>query len=142
MFKALKIILAAILIAQASYANAFLDQDEVILNASEAFAISGFKKNNIVDISWSIKNGYYMYKKSFKLSDPNNIYNFQILSSNESTFSDEYFGNTQIFKGQLSLRFELEKDLNIDSILVYFQGCSESGFCYPLQKLKLSDIIL
>ena len=67
MFKALKIILAAILIAQASYANAFLDQDEVILNASEAFAISGFKKNNIVDISWSIKNGYYMYKKSFEL---------------------------------------------------------------------------
>ena len=47
MFKALKIMLAAILIAQASYANAFLDQDEVILNASEAFAISGFKKNNI-----------------------------------------------------------------------------------------------
>ena len=68
-------------------------------------------------------------------------YSFQILSSNESTFNDEYFGEAQIFKGQLSLRFELEKDFNMDSMLVYFQGCSESGFCYPLQKLNLSDII-
>ena len=132
---------AAILITHTSYASAFLDKNEVILNASEAFAISGFKKNNIVDISWTIENGYYMYKKSFKLSNPYNEYSFQILSSNESTFSDEYFGEAQIFKGQLSLRFELEKDFNMDSMLVYFQGCSESGFCYPLQKLNLSDII-
>lgn len=132
---------AAILITHTSYASAFLDKNEVILNASEAFAISGFKKNNIVDISWTIENGYYMYKKSFKLRNPNNEYSFQILSSNESTFSDEYFGEAQIFKGQLSLRFELEKDFNMDSMLVYFQGCSESGFCYPLQKLNLSDII-
>ena len=132
---------AAILITHTSHASAFLDKNEVILNASEAFAISGFKKNNIVDISWTIENGYYMYKKSFKLRNPNNEYSFQILSSNESTFSDEYFGETQIFKGQLSLRFELEKDFNMDSMLVYFQGCSESGFCYPLQKLYLSDII-
>ena len=141
MLKAFKIMVAAILITHTSYANAFLDKNEVILNASEAFAISGFKKNNIVDISWTIENGYYMYKKSFKLRNPNNEYSFQILSSNESTFSDEYFGEAQIFKGQLSLRFELEKDFNMDSMLVYFQGCSESGFCYPLQKLNLSDII-
>jgi thiol:disulfide interchange protein DsbD len=141
MLKTFKIMLAAILITHTSYASAFFDKNEVILNASEAFAISGFKKNNIVDISWTIENGYYMYKKSFKLRNPNNEYSFQILSSNESTFSDEYFGETQIFKGQLSLRFELEKDFNMDSMLVYFQGCSESGFCYPLQKLYLSDII-
>ena len=141
MLKAFKIMVAAILITHTSYASAFLDKNEVILNASEAFAISGFKKNNIVDISWTIENGYYMYKKSFKLRNPNNEYSFQILSSNESTFSDEYFGEAQIFKGQLSLRFELEKDFNMDSMLVYFQGCSESGFCYPLQKLNLSDII-
>ncbi|MDA7828883.1 protein-disulfide reductase DsbD family protein [Gammaproteobacteria bacterium] len=141
MLKAFKIMVAAILITHTSYASAFLDKNEVILNASEAFAISGFKKNNIVDISWTIENGYYMYKKSFKLRNPNNEYSFQILSSNESTFSDEYFGEAQIFKGQLSLRFELEKDFNMDSMLVYFQGCSESGFCYPLQKLYLSDII-
>ena len=141
MLKAFKIMVAAILITHTSYASAFLDKNEVILNASEAFAISGFEKNNIVDISWTIENGYYMYKKSFKLSNPNNEYSFQILSSNESTFNDEYFGEAQIFKGQLSLRFELEKDFNMDSMLVYFQGCSESGFCYPLQKLNLSDII-
>ena len=76
MLKAFKIMVAAILITHTSYASAFLDKNEVILNASEAFAISGFKKNNIVDISWTIENGYYMYKKSFKLSNPNNEYSF------------------------------------------------------------------
>ena len=44
MLKAFKIMVAAILITHTSYASAFLDKNEVILNASEAFAISGFKK--------------------------------------------------------------------------------------------------
>lgn len=141
MTKTFKALLLVIFTTHANYAGAFLDKNEIILSASEAFIISGYEKNDSVFVSWLIEDGYYMYKKSFKFINSNQEYDFKILNSNETTFSDEYFGETQIFKGKLALSLELDRGYNKENILLYFQGCSESGFCYPLQELKLSDII-
>ncbi|MDA9578230.1 protein-disulfide reductase DsbD family protein [Gammaproteobacteria bacterium] len=27
--------------------------------------------------------------------------------------------------------------MNLSEVLIYYQGCSEAGFCYPMQKNQL-----
>ena len=133
-----------ILIALSSnlLAQSFLTDDDVILRAPDAFIISGDANSNYVKIKWLVADGYYLYKDSLKISYGSKELEYKILNSSESTYSDEFFGETQILKEELLISFNIANSFNKNNILIYFQGCSESGFCYPMQTKNLLDIIL
>lgn len=121
-----------------SHASVLFDEQESIPLAKDVFVISQGQASKGIYISWNIKDGYYMYLDSIKLKDITNNIPFEIVESHQSLFEDEFFGKTEILKKKLTLIINKSDISNSSELLIYYQGCSEDGFCYPVQK----DIII
>ena len=121
-----------------SHASVLFDEQESIPLAKDVFVISQGQASKGIYISWNIKDGYYMYLDSIKLKDITNNVPFEIVESHQSLFEDEFFGKTEILKKNLTLIINKSDISNSSELLIYYQGCSENGFCYPVQK----DIII
>ena len=139
MYKLLKLSILLLVTSICLNAQNLFDEKNDILKPSDAFATSGYIDNDILYINWRINNGYYLYKNSVKIMNGDNELEYIIIESNESTYEDEFFGKTQILRGELFIRTSKVESLN--NLLIYYQGCSDSGFCYPLQSQKISQII-
>jgi thiol:disulfide interchange protein len=62
--------------------------------------------------------------------------NFKRLEGVSLDYRDEFFGETKIIKDILKISFEYSpKDAGAK---IYYQGCSEKGFCYPVQVLSIN----
>jgi thiol:disulfide interchange protein DsbD len=81
--------------------NQFEQKD--ILDVDEAFVVDILIQANKILVSWDIKPGYYLYKKSIfiKVGDDSLEHNY--ILRNESMISDEFFGESVILKGPLKV---------------------------------------
>ena len=108
-------------------------EEKDILNVDEAFVVNTLIEKNKILISWDIKPGYYLYKKSIliKVGDDSLEHNYII--KNESKISDEFFGDSVILKGALKVDAKLSSfNLSrLQSIKIIYQGCAEGKYCYP-----------
>ena len=114
------------------FSNAqFLEKD--ILGVDDAFVVDSLIEENKVLISWDIKPGYYLYKKSILIKSGNDTLEHSYVLKDESQISDEFFGESIILKGALEVEAELlDVNLaNLQSIKVIYQGCAEGKYCYP-----------
>lgn len=114
------------------FSNAqFLEKD--ILGVDDAFVVDSLIEENKVLISWDIKPGYYLYKKSILIKSGNDTLEHSYVLKDESQISDEFFGESIILKGVLKVEAELlDVNLaNLQSIKVIYQGCAEGKYCYP-----------
>ena len=109
----------------------FVDND--LLNVDQAFIFNAEVKKNKIIASWEIKPGYYLYKKSISIQDSNNIIEHNFVSKNELRVFDEFFGESIIFKGYLSVVADIvDNDFSeFNNIKVAYQGCAEGKYCYP-----------
>ena len=108
-------------------------EEKQILNVDEAFVINASILENKVLVSWNIKPGYYLYKKSILIKSGDDKLEHSYLLKDESKISDEFFGESAILKGVLELEAEL-LDVNLtdlQGIKVTYQGCAEGKYCYP-----------
>ena len=78
-----------------------------ILNADEAFVLSSLILENKIFVSWNIQPGYYLYKKSIVLKAGDEILEHNPIIKNESKISDEFFGDSIVFKDVLKVEAEL-----------------------------------
>ena len=111
--------------------TSFLDND--LLDVDEAFIFNAELKKNKIIASWEIKPGYYLYKKSISIQNSNNIVEYNFVSKNELRIFDEFFGESIIFKGYLSVVADIVDNnfSEFNNIKVAYQGCAEGKYCYP-----------
>tara|TARA_X000001036_G_scaffold341687_1_gene321118 strand:- start:1833 stop:2186 length:354 start_codon:yes stop_codon:yes gene_type:complete len=109
----------------------FTEKD--ILSVDEAFILSSKIVKNKVSVSWNIKPGYYLYKKSILIKSDNDSLKHNYVSKNQSTISDEFFGDSIIFKDFLEIDANLLQlhPLERKDIKIIYQGCAEGKYCYP-----------
>ena len=109
----------------------FAEKD--ILSVDEAFILSSKIVKNKVSVSWNIKPGYYLYKKSILIKSDNDSLKHNYVSKNQSTISDEFFGDSIIFKDFLEIDANLLQlhPLERKDIKIIYQGCAEGKYCYP-----------
>ena len=131
------IILLSNLIAVELYSSSLFENQNKIPVAEEVFKLSINNKDGEVFLSWNIKDGYYMYLQSIELKDDEKSIPFEILESKEELYTDEFFGETKILRDSFKIKAELNSLLNLLDVFIYYQGCSEAGFCYPVQKNKI-----
>ena len=114
------------------FSNTQFEQKD-ILNVDEAFVVNTLIEENKILISWDIKPGYYLYKKSILIKAGKDYLKYKYISKNELKISDEFFGESIILKGAIQVVAELS-DVNLRSlsnIEVIYQGCAEGKYCYP-----------
>ena len=132
------LLLAGIVTAQTSLGGLFGNnsQDQDVLPVEEAFELDiRVSENGQATVHIDIQNGYYLYRDSLGVtvneagSAPSNAeLDFPAGTSKE----DEFFGRQTVYTRPVNLPVSGRADFSAGSrFTVAFQGCSESGVCYP-----------
>ena len=114
------------------FSNVQFEQKD-ILSVDEAFLLTTLIEENTIVLSWEIKPGYYLYKKSILIKVGDDSLEHNYILKNESKISEEFFGDSVILKGALKVDAKLS-DVNLSrlqSIKIIYQGCAEGKYCYP-----------
>ena len=137
----MKKFIAIILLSLNLYSNSntsdFLINQSNVLSANKAFNIETSIIDDSILISWDIKEGYYLYSKSIKIENNYEALNFKVLKSVESIHNDEFFGESKIFRDKILIKLNKSIGLDLNNILIKYQGCADVGICYPIQIHKL-----
>ena len=114
------------------FSNVQFEQKD-ILSVDEAFLLTTLIEENTIVLSWEIKPGYYLYKKSILIKVGDDSLEHNYILKNESKISDEFFGDSVILKGALKVDAKLSSfNLSrLQSIKIIYQGCAEGKYCYP-----------
>ena len=105
-----------------------------ILPANEAFKLETSLVQDTLKIKWIIEDEYYLYLNSIKVMANKEPIKHKILDSKVLDHEDIFFGKTKILKDKLVISI---KNSPFKSLEVSYQGCSEQGFCYPIQKVTI-----
>ena len=128
------ILFIALIEGDESYNFQYL-KNERILPADEVFIVTQKKEGDVHLINWDIKENYYLYLHSIVLKENQKVINFDIEDGNISNYEDEFFGETKIIRDFLNISFSnASKKINVQ---VFYQGCSEKGFCYPVKSINI-----
>ena len=115
------------------------DEDE-LLRPEEAFKTSAsIDENNNITVSIDIADGYYLYRKKIKLqSKTDSVTLSEIQSPNGKVKQDEFFGEIETYRHQVSITSSVSKPFSADSfkLKVISQGCADLGICYPPMTLS------
>ena len=109
-------------------------KDNKILPANEAFKLETSIVPDELQIKWIIKDGYYLYFDSILVEANKELIEYKVLDSKVLDHEDIFFGKTKILKDKLVISI---KNSPFKSLEVSYQGCSEQGFCYPIQKVTI-----
>ncbi|MGH8456728.1 MAG: protein-disulfide reductase DsbD N-terminal domain-containing protein [Stenotrophobium sp.] len=115
-----------------------------ILDVGEAFELMPVERSGRhLTVSWFISKGYYLYRERmhFKVIDPQGERLGMPKFPASETHHDAHFGDVHIYRGgRISVELPLAKSASPPRQLeVSYQGCAESGVCYPPQT-KILDI--
>nr|ADI16266.1 thiol:disulfide interchange protein [uncultured bacterium HF0010_16H03] len=115
----------------------FLENKNTIPEANKVFIVSSYLDKNSINVLWEIKDGFYLYLNSVQVKKNANIIPYKVIYSEQSTYSDEFFGTTQILRKEFKIEINNSDLLDLSNILIKYQGCSDSGFCYPMQTKQI-----
>ena len=105
-----------------------------ILPANEAFKLETSLVQDTLKIKWIIGDEYYLYLDSITVTANKELIKHKILDSKVLDHEDIFFGKTKILKDKLVISI---KNSPFKSLEVSYPGCSEQGFCYPIQKVTI-----
>tara|TARA_B100000214_G_scaffold197309_1_gene142821 strand:- start:8 stop:424 length:417 start_codon:yes stop_codon:yes gene_type:complete len=112
----------------------FNQKNNEILPADEAFKLETSLVQDTFKIKWIIEDEYYLYLDSIMVKANKELVKHEILDSKVLDHEDIFFGKTKILKDKLVISI---KNSSFKSLEVSYQGCSEQGFCYPIQKINI-----
>lgn len=122
--------------AQPSSIFSKLTQEPQFLPVEQAFVVDFREEENHLKLSFSIKDGYYLYKDKFKFAGVNAKIQSPHFPAGRF-IEDEYFGESEVYFHQVLLSIPVS-DLGEGALVkVRYQGCAEAGLCYPPHTLEL-----
>ena len=115
---------------QSSVLDSLLKPDDTFLPVEQAFVFDFVQRQDELVVSWTIADGYYLYKDKIKLGGIAVSFSHPSYPAS-MTIEDEFFGVTNVYFHQLTLRIPLT-DVSDDAVFkIQYMGCAEAGLCYP-----------
>lgn len=115
------------------------------LSVDKAFTFSAkLTAPNVVTAHWQVAPGYHLYKARLHvtLANDSEVKLGKIVLPPGKFTQDKILGKYYIYDKDLSIQIPLEYKKNTDpTLLINYQGCADSGFCYPsvTQQLALNS---
>lgn len=101
----------------------------------DAFQFSAtVNKDNTISAHWQIAPGYHLYRDRFcfKMLEPTARYYNKLSLPAGIQKQDDILGKYQVFNNSLNVNIPISKKTSKQiTMLVCYQGCSDSNFCYP-----------
>lgn len=98
--------------------------------ADQAFAFDFQQNQHDVNLSWQVKEGYYLYRQQIKIT-PTNASIAPLQLPRGEPHNDEFYGKSEIYRQRLVVPVTLTQARDGATLTVTYQGCAEAGFCYP-----------
>lgn len=98
--------------------------------ADQAFTFDFQQNQHDLQLSWQIKEGYYLYRQRISVTPAQAQVSPLNLPDGE-WHEDEFFGKSQIYRQRLHLPLTINQASKEATLTVTYQGCAESGLCYP-----------
>ena len=115
---------------QSAVLDSLLKPDDQFLPVEQAFVFDFVQQKDELVVSWTIADGYYLYKDKIKLGGIAVSFSHPSYPAS-MTIEDEFFGVTDVYFHQLTLRIPLT-DVSEDAVFkLQYMGCAEAGLCYP-----------
>ncbi len=111
--------------------------DDDLLAPDQAFVLSLHSPGpQILQASWNIAEGYYLYTNKLKLSleDASNLRIIGMDIPAGEPIEDEFYGQQEVFYERATATARLQgewPDSGEIQVKVAYQGCAEIGVCYP-----------
>ncbi|WP_246237504.1 protein-disulfide reductase DsbD [Caldichromatium japonicum] len=94
-----------------------------------------------IRLNWEIAPGYYLYRSKLRfISQTQGIALGSPELPSAETKQDEFFGEVEIYRGQLTVELPIVRAPGTGDRLeleVGFQGCADAGFCYPPHRERM-----
>jgi thiol:disulfide interchange protein DsbD len=132
-------VLAAALLAAALSPLASAQGDLLPNERAFAFSARGLDERT-VEARFVVADGYYLYRDKLRFTvEPEPVAGAPNLPPGK-TKTDQFFGNVEIYRGQLVTRLPLEHAVPGQRVKVTAesQGCADLGVCYPPQRQSIS----
>ncbi|SET41852.1 protein-disulfide reductase DsbD [Thorsellia anophelis] len=107
-----------------------------VLSANQAFVLDFTQKNESLVLTWAISPGYYLYQDKFEIKAKDSRVS-DITFPISMSHVDEFFGEVQIYRDQVSLPLTIYETGDNPSLSITFQGCADRGICYPPKKIDI-----
>ncbi len=100
------------------------------LPVNEAFQFDFRQQGNQLILSWDIADGYYLYQHRFSPDPGAELAELPVYPPGEEHV-DEFFGESIIYRDEVSITYVLNHAAADQSFTVSYQGCADAGLCYP-----------
>lgn len=100
------------------------------LPVEEAFVFDFSQKGDTLVVRFDIADGYYLYKKQFKVSTKNATLGEPVFPPAEQ-IEDEFFGISDVFYNTVSFSYPITETVQDGVVKLRYQGCASAGLCYP-----------
>ncbi len=117
-------------------------QQQEFLPVSKAFPFKFSISDKVIQIHWQTTPGYYLYADSMQLGELSKP-ELKLLPKFNKDAHIKYDPNFEkdmaIFEGELIANFRLDQP--VKQAFIRFQGCAEAGLCYPMQEIRLDELL-
>lgn len=109
--------------------------------ADRAFVFDFQQNQHDLNLSWQVKDGYYLYRKQISIT-PSQADIAEIKLSPGVWHEDEFYGKSEIYRKQLNIPVTVNQAASGATLTVTYQGCADAGFCYPpeTKTVPLSEV--
>ena len=137
--KSLFVTMLFLFVTSISSADIIKNQVE-FLSPEEAFQPSiRIITNNHLEVSWDIKEGYYLYLGMFEFSvDNSNMKIIKVDMPDGKKKKDEFFGDVDVYYNSAKANIYFDKITSKTNLILKYQGCADAGLCYPPITKKFS----
>lgn len=109
--------------------------------ADRAFVFDFQQNQHDLNLSWQVKDGYYLYRKQISIT-PSQADIAEVKLPLGVWHEDEFYGKSEIYRKQLTIPVTVNQAKSGATLTVTYQGCADAGFCYPpeTKTVPLSEV--
>ena len=109
--------------------------------ADRAFVFDFQQNQHDLNLTWQVKDGYYLYRKQISIT-PSQADIAEVKLPPGVWHEDEFYGKSEIYRKQLTIPITVNQAKSGATLTIIYQGCADAGFCYPpeTKTVPLSEV--
>lgn len=109
--------------------------------ADRAFVFDFQQNQHDLNLTWQVKDGYYLYRKQISIT-PSQADIAEVKLPPGVWHEDEFYGKSEIYRKQLTVPITVNQAKSGATLTITYQGCADAGFCYPpeTKTVPLSEV--
>ncbi|WP_270423379.1 protein-disulfide reductase DsbD [Citrobacter portucalensis] len=109
--------------------------------ADRAFVFDFQQNQHDLNLTWQVKDGYYLYRKQISIM-PSQADIAEVKLPPGVWHEDEFYGKSEIYRTQLTVPITINQAKSGATLTITYQGCADAGFCYPpeTKTVPLSEV--